>query len=278
VARLPGERRGNPPVLKKFGQHFLNDEKILAAIVDALGPTLSDTVVEVGPGRGSLTQIIVPRAGRLVAIEIDRALAAQLREKYTGNPRVEIVEADILATDLHALAGPEFLLVGNVPYYITTPILFKALEPPIPARSVFLVQREVADRMTARENTESYGALSVNVAVVANVEKVLDVPAAAFKPRPKVESAVVRLSPRESPLIRLELLPSFRTFVLACFSMRRKQMQRVLRSVRGVTPASAGTLLTAAGIATDARPEVVSPVAFVSLFESLPSDEGRVGG
>ena len=269
MARIPGERRGNPPVLKKFGQHFLNDPKILTTIVDALGPTSADTVVEVGPGRGSLTEIIVPRAGRVVAIEIDHALATQLREKYAANPRVEIVEGDVLETDLHALTGSDFLLVGNVPYYITTPILFKALEPPIPTRSVFLVQREVADRMAATEDTGSYGALSVNIAVVADVQKILDVPATAFKPPPKVESAVVRLMPRASPMIRVESLPSFRTFVQACFSMRRKQMQRVLRSVRGITPADAAALLHHAGIASDARPEVVSPSGFVRLFESL---------
>ena len=130
-------KRGQPPVLKKYGQHFLTDKKILGAIVDALAPSLTDTVIEVGPGRGALTDILVERSGRLVGIEIDRALANQLNERYEGRPNVQIVQADVLETDLHAIAGRDFLLVGNVPYNITTPIVFKSLEPPIPRRSVF---------------------------------------------------------------------------------------------------------------------------------------------
>lgn len=254
MARAPGGRGRQPPVLKKFGQHFLSDPKILSAIVDALAPTPSDIVVEVGPGRGSLTDILVDRAGRLIAVEIDRALAAQLREKYAERPSVEIVEADFLQTDLSELAGEDFLLIGNVPYYITTPIVFKALQPPIPTRSVFLVQREVAERMAAGEGTESYGALSVNVAVVANVEQVLTVPAGAFRPPPKVESAVVRLTPRGEPLVPLESLAPFRSFVQAAFGLRRKQMVRVLRTVRGVSAERAVELLQQVGIDPSARP------------------------
>jgi 16S rRNA (adenine1518-N6/adenine1519-N6)-dimethyltransferase len=256
-------------VLKKFGQHFLSDQEILSAIVDALGPTPLDTVVEVGPGRGSLTEILVERSGRVVAVEIDRTLAAQLREKYRERPNVEIVEGDFLETDLAALAGPDFLLIGNVPYYITTPIIFKALEPPIPARSVFLVQREVAERMAAEPDTESYGALSVNIAAVANVDQVLTVPASAFRPPPKVESAVVRLTPRAQPLVALESLDAFRTFIQATFGLRRKQMVRVLRTIRGISAERAGELLKRTGIEPSARPEVVSPQTFAKLFEIL---------
>ncbi len=183
MARAPRER-GHPPVLKKYGQHFLTDARILGSIVDALAPAPTDTVVEVGPGRGSLTDILVERSGRLVGVEIDRALAEQLGKRYAHRSNVQIVQGDVLETDLHALAGPDFLLIGNVPYYITTPIVFKALEPPIPRRSVFLVQREVAERMAAKEDTEAYGALSINVAVVANVEIMLEVPRGAFQPPP----------------------------------------------------------------------------------------------
>jgi 16S rRNA (adenine1518-N6/adenine1519-N6)-dimethyltransferase len=256
-------------VLKKYGQHFLTDERILEGIVDALAPSAADTVVEVGPGRGSLTDILVERSGRLIAVEIDRALAEQLGEKYRDRPNVEIVQGDVLDTDLHALAGQDFLLIGNVPYYITTPIVFKALEPPIPRRSVFLVQREVADRMTAKEDTESYGALSVNVAAVANTEQVLSVPASSFKPPPKVESAVIRLTPRAAPLVSAESLPGFRTFVQAAFGQRRKQMQRALRTVRGMSAEDARSILERAGIDPAARPEVVSPESFARLFELL---------
>ena len=256
----------NPPVLKKFGQHFLTDTTILSAIVDALAPTRADTVVEVGPGRGSLTDILADRSGRLVAVEIDRALAEQLRARYKDRPAVEIVEGDVLETDLHELAGEDFLLIGNVPYYITTPIVFKAIEPPIPRRSVFLVQREVADRMSAAAGTESYGALSVNIAVVAAVETVLHVPASAFRPPPKVESAVVRITPLSAPLVPPKSLVAFRTFVQAAFGLRRKQMQRVIRTVRGISPEAAAEVLRKAGIDPESRPETISPSEFARLF------------
>jgi 16S rRNA (adenine1518-N6/adenine1519-N6)-dimethyltransferase len=269
VPRAPGGRGRQPPVLKKFGQHFLSDQKILTAIVDALAPTTNDTVVEVGPGRGSLTDILVERSGRVVAVEIDRALSEQLRERYNDRPTVEIVEADFLETDVTAIAGSDFLLIGNVPYYITTPIVFKALEPPIPRRSVFLVQREVADRMAADADTESYGALSVNIAVVARVDQVLTVPASAFRPPPKVESAVVRLTPLAEPLVRVESLAAFRTFVQAAFGLRRKQMLRVLRTIRGISAETAGELLEQVGIESSARPEVLTPVQFATLFALL---------
>ena len=258
-----------PPVLKKYGQHFLSDERILAEIVNALGPTSSDTVIEIGPGRGSLTAILAERCRRLVAIEIDRALADQLVLKYRDRSGVEIVQGDVLDSDLQALAGADFLLIGNVPYNITTPIVFKALNPPIPRRSVFLVQREVAERMAAKEDTESYGALSVNLAVVANTEMVMSVARTAFKPPPKVDSTVVRITPRETPLVRLESLAGFRTFVQAAFSLRRKQMQKVLRTIRAISPEQAVSILERAGIEATARPEVVSPVSFARLYEIL---------
>ena len=261
-----GRRTRRPPVLKKYGQHFLSDTRILEGIVDALAPTPADTVVEIGPGRGSLTDILVERSGRLIAVEIDRALTEQLRRKYLDRPNVEIVQGDVLETDLHALAGSDFLLIGNVPYYITTPIVFKALDAPIPRRSVFLVQREVAERMTAKEDTESYGALSVNVAAVANTEQVMSVPASSFKPPPKVESAVIRLTPRSAPLMSAESLPGFRIFVQAAFGQRRKQMQRALRTIRGMSAEDAGAVLERAGIDPSARPEVVSPEAFARLY------------
>jgi 16S rRNA (adenine1518-N6/adenine1519-N6)-dimethyltransferase len=265
VGRAPRER-GQPPILKRYGQHFLSDKRILGAIVDALGPSPDDTVVEVGAGRGSLTDILVERSGRVIAIEIDRALAEKLGDRYRSRSNVRVVQDDVLETDLHAVAGPDFLLIGNVPYYITTPIVFKALDPPIPRRSVFLVQLEVAERMAAKADTEAYGALSVNVAAVADVENVMTVPAGAFEPPPKVESAVVRLTPRTKPLVELDSLPAFRAFVQAAFGLRRKQMLRVLRTVRGLSPEDALALLDRAGIDPVARPEVLSPEDFARLF------------
>jgi 16S rRNA (adenine1518-N6/adenine1519-N6)-dimethyltransferase len=269
VARAPGGRGRQPPVLKKFGQHFLTDKKILTAIVDALAPAASDTVVEIGPGRGSLTDILVERAGWVIAVEIDRALAAGLRERYRQRSNIEILEDDFLDVEIRAEAGRDYLLIGNVPYYITTPIIFKALEPPMPRRAVFLVQREVAERMAAAAGDEAYGALTVNVAVVARVEQVMTVPAEAFRPPPKVESGVVRLTPLSRPLVPIDSLDSFRTFVQAAFGQRRKQMQRVLRSVRGMSADESKVILQQVGIEGSARPEVVTPEQFANLFEAI---------
>ena len=269
MPRAPGGRGRQPPVLKKFGQHFLSDKKILTAIVDALAPTTSDTVVEVGPGRGSLTDILVERSGKVIGVEIDRALAANLSKRYADRSNVEILEADFLETDVTAVSGDDYLLIGNVPYYITTPIIFKSLDPPIPRRSVLLVQREVADRMASKAGDESYGALTVNIAVVARVEQTMTVPASAFQPPPKVESAVVRLTPLAEPLVSVSSLAGFRTFVQAAFGQRRKQMQRVIRSVRGVSADEAGAILEAVGIEPTARPEVVAPGEFANLFEAI---------
>lgn len=143
MARGPRPGGGLPAPRKRFGQHFLRDRGVLERIADALQLTGADTVVEIGPGRGALTDLLAGRARRLVAVEIDRDLAAHLRDRYRADPHVEIVEADVLKVRLAELAGTDdYVLAGNVPYYITTPILFHALAAPRPRRAVYLVQRD----------------------------------------------------------------------------------------------------------------------------------------
>jgi 16S rRNA (adenine1518-N6/adenine1519-N6)-dimethyltransferase len=258
-----------PRPRKRFGQHFLRDRQVLARIADALALTGAETVVEIGPGRGALTDLLAPRARRLVAVEIDRDLAAHLRARYAASPHVEVVEADVLQVELAALAGPDFVLAGNVPYYITTPILFHALRPPRPARAVYLVQREVADRLTAPPGGKEYGALSVNVQAVARVELLLRVPPGAFQPPPKVDSAVVRVTPRDDPAVAPDEERRFRAFVQAAFGMRRKQMLRVVRGAAALDPGAAAAALDAAGVAHDARPETLLPETFAALVRAL---------
>lgn len=268
-----GERL--PPVRKSLGQHFLTDRRILNRIVDALDVSDMDTVVEIGPGRGSLTDILRERVvsqgtGRIVAVEYDRALAQMLHDRYATDPQVKVVQADVLATDLGALAGGgDYLLVGNVPYYITTPILFHALRPPRAKRAVFLVQREVAERMTAAPGGREYGALSVNLQSVASVEQLFRVPAGAFNPPPKVDGVVVRVIPRDDPLVDVPEQQSFRELVQAAFGMRRKQMRRVVRGLRPMDAAAADALLAACHIPPDARPETLSPMQFATLYRRL---------
>lgn len=258
-----------PPIRKNLGQHFLNDPRILQRIVDALQLTGDETVVEIGPGRGSLTALLAPVAKRLVLIEYDRMLAARLREQYAASPSVTVIEADVLTVNLGEAAGGPFVLVGNVPYYITTPILFHALEPPRPERAVYLVQREVADRIVAAPGSDDYGALSVNVQGFATARKLFRVAPGSFDPPPKVESAVVRIDPREDPVVDREREPRFRRFVQDAFGMRRKQMRRVVRSLLGVDADRADALLTAAGIDPAVRPETLSAEAFAGLIRAI---------
>ncbi len=264
--RGAGQRDGAPPVRKSLGQHFLNDRRILQRIVDALDIGPAETVVEIGPGRGSLTELLAARASRLVLIEYDRALAAMLRERFANIPHVVVIEADVLATNLADVAGEPYKLVGNVPYYITTPILFHALEPPRPTRAVYLVQREVAERLVAAPDSRTYGALSVNVQAVATPTQLFRVAPGAFQPPPKVDSAVVRIEPRADPVIQSPEEARFRQFVQAAFGMRRKQLKRVLRSVLALAPERAEAILHAAGIDPAARPETLSPEDFARLL------------
>jgi 16S rRNA (adenine1518-N6/adenine1519-N6)-dimethyltransferase len=225
--------------------------------------------VEIGPGRGALTDRLAARAGRVVAIEIDRDLAALLRRRYADRSTVQIVERDALRLNWGEAAGGPYLLAGNLPYYITTPLLFRALEPPRAERAVVLVQREVADRIVAPPGSKTYGALSVNVQLLARADIVLRVGAGAFHPRPSVDSAVVRIVPREPALIAGGEEADLRTFTQGVFGFRRKQMVRVLRELRGLSGAAAQEVLTRLAIPGDVRPETLSPETFVDLFRAL---------
>jgi len=262
-------RAAFPPTRKSLGQHFLTDRRILGRIADALHLEGDETVLEIGPGRGALTDLLADRAGRLIAIEYDRALAAMLRERYARRSNVLVAEADVLEVSLGELAAGPYVLVGNVPYYITTPILFHALVPPRADRAVYLVQREVAQRLSAKPGSKEYGALTVNVAAVARAETLFGVPAGAFAPPPKVESAVVRITPLAKPLVSTEEERPFRTLVQGAFGMRRKQMRRVVRSLYALDAEQADELLAAAGIEPADRPEVLSVEQFVALLRGV---------
>ena len=268
-AGAPRNRRAEfPPTRKSLGQHFLSDRRILGRIADALQLEGHETVLEIGPGRGALTDILAERAGRLIAIEYDRALAALLRERYVRRSNVLIAEGDVLQLSLGELAAGPYVLVGNVPYYITTPILFHALTPPRADRSVYLVQREVAQRLVSKPGSKEYGALTVNVAAVARAEMLFGVPAGAFAPPPKVESAVVRITPLAEPLITPDEEHPFRVLVQGAFGMRRKQMRRVVRTLDSLDAEEADEVLARAAIEPEVRPETLSVEQFVRLLRS----------
>ncbi len=250
---------------RRLGQHFLTDPSILDRIVDALTPSRRDTVIEIGPGRGSLTRRLIQRVGHIVAVERDPTLVVALAAEQL--PSVDVIEGDALAVDWHATVEGPFKVVGNIPYYITSPLIDKALEPPRPVCVVFLVQREVADRLAAEPGGKAYGALTVGVRTVAQVERLFAVPAGAFRPPPAVDSAVVRLTPLDRPLLPDAEREAFRRFTQAVFGRRRKQIGGILRAITGRAPDEIAAVLAGLGVAPTARPETLPLATFVAAFE-----------
>ena len=264
---MSGGRR-NPPVLTRLGQHFLTDRSVLQSIVDAVQPVRGDTIVEIGPGRGVLTDELAKYDNTVIAVEIDHLLSENLRARFASS-NVSIVEGDVLKTDIASIVAPPFIVVGNVPYYITTPILFHVLQRPLPKRIVLLVQREVAERIIAAPGSREYGALSVNVQAAATAEIVRIVAPGAFSPTPKVDSAVLSIVPRSDPLVSDAEADRFRAFVQGIFGMRRKQIANLIRSVANVDAHQAAEVLLRVGIDPRARPETLSPLDFVKLMREV---------
>lgn len=249
---------------KSLGQHFLHDPGILARIAELAEIQPGDTVLEIGPGPGGLTAELQKRTSRLIAIEKDRDLLPALRRRF---PNLILAEGDALDLDWHGLTGPAPVrIVGNIPYNITSPLLEKALTPPRPVSIVFLVQKEVAERVAAPPGGADYGALSVGVQAVAKVEKKFTVPAGAFRPPPKVDSAVLRLRPLAEPLVPDEQVLAFRRFTVGLFSFRRKQLIRCLRELTGAGPEQAAAWVAEAGLRETMRPQELGPRDFVRLF------------
>ena len=262
---------------KSLGQHFLSDLGILGRIADAVAITPGDMVVEVGPGRGDLTRQLLDRGARVIAIEKDDRLAERLRESGVGSRSLlSVVNADALNVTWAELAvAPEwttpdsrlsFSVVGNIPYNITSPLLEKALTPPLPTRIVFLVQKEVADRIAAAPGSKVYGALSVGIQAACAVEKLFTVKAGAFRPPPKVDSAVIRLMPLERPLVPVERGGAFRRFVVACFGQRRKQLRNAVAAAVGREPSVVAEGLRDLGFDPALRPERLAPADFARLL------------
>jgi 16S rRNA (adenine1518-N6/adenine1519-N6)-dimethyltransferase len=260
---------------KRFGQHFLHDPGVLQKIVNAISPGPADHLVEIGPGRGALTHAlledwagIAERAAggaTLDLIEIDRDLAPVLRDELAGNPRITLHEADALDFDFARLAserGGRLRVIGNLPYNISTPLLFHLLEsaPAIEDMHVML-QREVVERIAAAPGSGDYGRLTVMLAPWVEAEALFDVGPGAFQPPPKVWSAVARLRVRPQPAFPVS--PHFAAVVAAAFSHRRKTIRNALRNL--VTPEQIATT----GVDLGARPETLSPDSFNKLALAL---------
>ena len=212
---------------KRFGQHFLNDASVIEAIVSEIAPQQGDTMVEIGPGLAALTQPLVERLGRLTVIELDRDLAVRLRERSN----LEVVESDVLKVDFSALAARlsngKIRVVGNLPYNISTPILFHLLDHVVVVKDQhFMLQKEVIDRMVAQPATSDYSRLSVMLQWRYAMDNVLFVPPASFDPPPRVDSAIVRMVPLSNP--PAIDLPRYGQMVQVAFSQRRKILRNTL--------------------------------------------------
>lgn len=251
---------------KRFGQHFLRDAQVLRRIVAAIAPRPGQRLVEIGPGRGALTDLLLDGGAELVAIEIDRDLAALLRARYSGRPDFTLIEGDALHFDYRQLAGvgPPLRLVGNLPYNLSTPLLFALLEHrQVIADMAFMLQKEVVERLAAAAGTKSYGRLSVMVQYHCQVENLFPVPPSAFLPPPKVDSAVVRLIPRTAPQPAALDLDHFAQLVSRCFQQRRKTLRNSLKSWQP------DTALDGLPVPAGARPDTLSVADFVALSNHL---------
>ena len=263
---------------KSLGQNFLVDPNIQRKIVEALAPAEQDTVVEIGPGLGALTHHLVELVGRLIAIELDDRLAERLHDQLGGRPNFTLIHQDALQVDFSALRLPaDYKAIGNIPYNITTPLIFKLLERDTrPAVIVLMVQKEVANRVAAPAGDKEYGALSVGVQSVARAERLFTVGRGSFKPAPNVDSAILRITPFDPPALTVPEEGDLRTLTRTTFSQRRKQLQKILRS----TPAYECTIEqlneieAAADVKLTDRPENLSPEAFIRLARAL-REHGR---
>ncbi len=250
---------------KHFGQHFLHERSYLDRMVAAIAPQPGDRLVEIGPGPGALTLPLLAATGELTAIELDRDLIPDLRNKAASCGRLEIIEADVLSVDLSALAGDRPLrVVGNLPYYISSPILFHCLHHIDALTDMhFMLQKEVVQRMAAAPGNRIYGRLSVMLQLVCEVTQLFTVPPGAFRPPPKVDSAVVRLRPR-APDQRPDVdADSLSRVVRTAFSQRRKTLSNAL------SPLLSAERIAETGIDPRARAETLSPADFIRLTKAL---------
>lgn len=269
-------RHGVRPT-KSLGQNFLVDDNVLAKIAAQGDLDASDLVIEVGPGLGALTRHLAAKAGRVVAVEIDRHLLPALDEALGGLPNVRIVHADILDCDPASLAEGwtgRVKVVANLPYYVTTPIVMKFLEEfPACSRMVLLVQKEVADRMAARPGTKDYGSLSVAVQYFAAPRRAFSVPPSCFLPAPEVDSSVVVLDVRPEPPVALADRALFFAVVRAAFGQRRKTLHNALGSsglVPGGRSALAG-MIAEMGLPPAVRGEALGMEQFAQLANRIAS-------
>lgn len=260
---------------KSLGQNFLTDRNVLSRIAECVMLDPTDRILEVGPGKGALTELLVPGCARLVAVELDSRLVPLLREKFAGNPRVEIVEADILTVDLRALLAPsvgqQWKVAANLPYNISTPVLFAFLEHrALFSRLVLMLQKEVGDRLAATPGGKEYGALSVLFRLYFDIVREFIVKPGSFHPVPKVDSAVLSFVPLPEPRVVVGDERLFRRVVKGAFAMRRKTIWNCLKGASlGVADEAIAAALDDSGIDLQRRGETLTLDEFAVLTRAL---------
>jgi len=251
------------------------DGNLQRKIVEALDPSPEDEVLEIGPGKGALTRHLVGRCGTLFLVELDRDLARALTEEFEDRAEVRVTQGDILGIHPSALTPrvERLKVVGNIPYNITSPLIFHLLTPPRPARILLMVQKEVGQRIVATSGTSAFGALTVGVQAVAGVERVMRVPASAFRPVPAVDSVVLRLSPTHPAPLSPQEEGDLRFLTRRLFQQRRKQLQSIFRGhpELGLTRDQTRGLEELTGIDLRLRPENLAPFQFVELSRAFRS-------
>lgn len=254
----------------RLGQNFLISPAVVRAVVEAAEITAGDRVLEIGPGIGTLTQGLLEAGAEVTAVELDKKLPAVLAETLKGYEHLNVVQGDILKTDIAALmGGTPFKVAANLPYYITTPILLSLLEQKLPiTRIVTMVQKEVAERMTAPPGGRDYGALSVAVQYYTEPEIVLDVPPNCFLPAPEVESAVIVCAVRQTPAVAVKDEKVFFRVVKAAFGQRRKTLSNALKTT-GAPKEQIEAALTAAKVDAARRGETLSLAEFAAVADGL---------
>ncbi|MDH4273533.1 MAG: 16S rRNA (adenine(1518)-N(6)/adenine(1519)-N(6))-dimethyltransferase RsmA [Gammaproteobacteria bacterium] len=247
---------------KRFGQNFLHDQNVVERIVLAISPRRDQHLVEIGPGKGALTRPLLDRVDKLDVIEIDRDLAPHLEHELGQFGRLRVHQADALTFDFRHLArdGRKLRVVGNLPYNVSTPLLFHLLDQVDVVEDMhFMLQKEVVDRMAAAPNSDDYGRLSVMIQFFCKVEKMFNVKPGSFFPAPKVDSAVVRLIPHTQPIVAVDDVAMFSRVVTAAFAQRRKTLRNALKGLLDQDG------IIAAGVLPDARAETLGLAQFASL-------------
>ena len=260
---------------KSLGQNFLSDKNIIDAIIEGSEIGAEDLVIEIGPGMGVLTAAAAECASRVVAVEIDRHLIPILTETLEDYDNVEIINADVMKTDLSEVVekyrtSGKVRIIGNLPYYITTPIVMKLLEERVPADSItIMMQKEVADRIKASPGSKTYGALSVAVGFYCTVRHIANAPKEVFVPRPKVDSTVIRLDVRQERPVELVDEKLFFETIKMGFGQRRKTLLNSLTGIRGMPKESIAAVLADCGIDSRRRAETLSMSEFADLANEI---------